>query len=121
VALELERRFTKAQIFELYANEFISEIGEFLHTWFRRGVFGLFQQGYPEISLPEAAFLAGIIHGRTVFHGRAAPERAAEARDRALLSMTENGAIHSKRLRKPRSRAAHRSEPDSREARRPIL
>ena len=48
VALELEHRFNKKQIFELYANEiYLGNRGSFAIHGFARRVAGLFQQGYP--------------------------------------------------------------------------
>src|SRR5207237_8844005 len=53
-----------------------------------------FNKDVREVSLPEAAFLAGIIHAPNRYStAERRPERAVEARDRALLAMTENGAI----------------------------
>jgi penicillin-binding protein 1B len=95
VALELEHRFTKAQIFELYANEiYLGNRGSFSIHGFGEASLAYFNKDVREISLPEAAFLAGIIHAPNRYStAERRPERAAEARDRALLSMTENGAI----------------------------
>ena len=95
VALELEHRFTKAQIFELYANEiYLGNRGSFAIHGFGEASLAYFNKDVREVSLPEAAFLAGIIHAPNRYStAERRPERAVEARDRALLSMTENGAI----------------------------
>jgi penicillin-binding protein 1B len=95
VALELEHRFTKAQIFELYVNEvYLGNRGSFAIHGFGQASLAYFNKDVREISLPEAAFLAGIIHAPNRYStAERRPERAVEARDRALLSMTENGAI----------------------------
>jgi penicillin-binding protein 1B len=95
VALELEHRFTKAQIFELYANEiYLGNRGSFAIHGFGEASLAYFNKDVREVNLPEAAFLAGIIHAPNRYStAERRPERAAEARDRALLSMTENGAI----------------------------
>jgi penicillin-binding protein 1B len=95
VALELEHRFTKAQIFELYANEiYLGNRGSFAIHGFGEASLAYFNKDVREVSLPEAAFLAGIIHAPNRYStAERKPERAVEARDRALLSMTENGAI----------------------------
>jgi len=95
VALELEHRFTKAQIFELYANEiYLGNRGSFAIHGFGEASLAYFNKDVREVNLPEAAFLAGIIHAPNRYStAERRPDRAAEARDRALLSMAENGAI----------------------------
>ena len=95
VALELEHRFSKQQIFELYANEiYLGNRGSFAIHGFGEASLAYFNKDLREVTLPEAAFLAGIIHAPNRYSSsERRPERAVEARDRALLSMTENGAI----------------------------
>jgi penicillin-binding protein 1B len=95
VALELEHRFNKQQIFELYANEiYLGNRGSFAIHGFGEASLAYFNKDLREVSLPEAAFLAGIIHAPNRYStSERRPDRAVEARDRALLSMTENGAI----------------------------
>ncbi len=101
VALELERRFNKQQIFELYANEiYLGNRGSFAIHGFGEASLAYFNKDVREVSLPEAAFLAGIIHAPNRYStAERRPERAVEARDRALLSMTENGAISAEQAR----------------------
>ena len=95
VALELEHRFNKQQIFELYANEiYLGNRGSFAIHGFGEASLAYFNKDLREVTLPEAAFLAGIIHAPNRYSAsERRPERAAEARDRALLAMTENAAI----------------------------
>jgi penicillin-binding protein 1B len=95
VALELEHRFSKQKIFELYANEiYLGNRGSFAIHGFGEASLAYFNKDLREVSLPEAAFLAGIIHAPNRYSGSdRKPERAVEARDRALLAMTENNAI----------------------------
>jgi penicillin-binding protein 1B len=95
VALELEHRFNKQQIFELYANEiYLGNRGSFAIHGFGEASLAYFNKDLREVSLPEAAFLAGIIHAPNRYStSERRPDRAVEARDRALLSMTENNVI----------------------------
>ncbi|HWX37948.1 MAG TPA: PBP1A family penicillin-binding protein [Candidatus Sulfotelmatobacter sp.] len=95
VALELEHRFNKQQIFELYANEiYLGNRGSFAIHGFGEASLAYFNKDLREVTLPEAAFLAGIIHAPNRYSSsERKPERAVEARDRALLAMTENGVI----------------------------
>jgi penicillin-binding protein 1B len=95
VALELEHRFTKAQIFELYANEiYLGNRGSFAIRGFGEASVAYFNKDVREVNLPEAAFLAGIIHAPNRYStAERRPERAVEARDRALAAMVENKVI----------------------------
>ena len=122
VALELEHRFTKAQIFELYANEiYLGNRGSFAIHGFGEASLAYFNKDVRGISLPEAAFLAGIIHAPNRYStADRRPERAVEARDRALLAMTENGMISAEQARDAKKVPLISSEADSREAPRRI-
>jgi len=95
VALELEHRYNKQHIFELYANEiYLGNRGSFAIHGFGEASLAYFNKDLREVTLPEAAFLAGIIHAPNRYStSERRPERAVEARDRALLAMTENGVI----------------------------
>jgi len=95
VALELEHRFNKQQIFELYANEiYLGNRGSFAIHGFGEASLAYFNKDLREVNLPEAAFLAGIIHAPNRYSSsERRPDRAVEARDRALLAMSENGVI----------------------------
>ena len=95
VALELEHRYSKQHIFELYANEiYLGNRGSFAIHGFGEASLAYFNKDLREVTLPEAAFLAGIIHAPNRYStSERRPERAVEARDRALLAMTENGVI----------------------------
>ncbi len=95
VALELEHRFNKQQIFELYSNEiYLCNRGSFAIHGFAEGSLAYFNKDIRDISLSQAAFLAGIIRAPNRYStADSRPERAAEARDRVLNQMLENGFI----------------------------
>jgi len=95
VALELEHRFNKQQIFEFYANEiYLGNRGSFAIHGFAEGSLAYFNKDIRDISLSQAAFLAGIIRAPNRYStADSRPERAAEARDRVLNQMLENGFI----------------------------
>lgn len=95
VALELEQRFTKQQIFELYANEiYLGNRGSFAIRGFGEAAQAYFGKDVRELSLGEAAFLAGIIRAPNRYASAdRKPERGAEARDRVLAQMVENKSI----------------------------
>ena len=101
VALELEHRFTKQHIFELYANEiYLGNRGSFAIHGFGEASLAYFNKDIRDITLPEAAFLAGIIHAPNRYStAERRPERAVEARDRGLLAMSENGMLTAAQVR----------------------
>lgn len=95
VALQLERRFNKQEIFEFYANEiYLGNRGSFAIHGFGEAALAYFGKDVRDLNLGEAAFLAGIIRAPNRYSSAdRKPERAAEARDRVLKLMVENRAI----------------------------
>ena len=92
VALQLEQRFTKQQIFELYANQvYMGNRGSFAIRGFGEAAQAYFGKDVRELQLNEVAFLAGILRAPNRYSSAERnPERAAEARDRVLKQMVEN-------------------------------
>jgi penicillin-binding protein 1B len=95
IALELEQKFNKQQIFELYANqEYMGQRGSFSINGFGEAARAYFGKDIKEITLPEAALLAGIIQSpNNLWNPYKRPERAMERRNTVLDSMVETGAI----------------------------
>lgn len=95
VALQLEQRFNKQQILELYANQiYLGNRASFAIHGFGEAAQAYFGKDVREVNLGEAAFLAGIIRAPNRYSSpERNPERAAEARDRVLRTMVENGKI----------------------------
>ena len=95
VALQLEQRFTKQQIFELYANEiYLGNRGSFAIRGFGEAAQAYFGKDVHDLNLAESAFLAGIIRAPNRYASAdRKPERGAEARDRVLTAMLENKLI----------------------------
>lgn len=95
MALQLEQRFSKRQIFELYANQvYLGNRGSFAIHGFGEAAQAYFGKDVRELSLGEAAFLAGIIRAPNRYSSpERNPERAAEARDRVLAQMVDNKAV----------------------------
>jgi penicillin-binding protein 1B len=93
VALELDQRFTKQQIFTLYANEvYLGNRGSFAIRGFGEAAEAYFGKDIRDLSVGEDAFLAGIIRAPSRYSAAEAhPDRAVEARDRVLTQMVENG------------------------------
>jgi penicillin-binding protein 1B len=92
VSMELEQRFSKQQIFELYANEvYLGNRGSFGIRGFSEASVAYFGKDLRQLSLPEYAYLAGIIRAPNYYSAADRhPERGAQARDRVLGQMLEN-------------------------------
>jgi penicillin-binding protein 1B len=93
VAIELNERFSKQQIFELYANEiYLGNRGSFSIRGFGEGAEAYFGKDVRDLTLGEAAFLAGIIRAPNRYStSERHPDRAIEARDRVLTQLQEDG------------------------------
>lgn len=92
LSFELEQRFTKQQIFEMYANEvYLGNRGSFGIRGFAEASVAYFGTDLRELTLPECAFLAGLIRAPNYYSvADRHPERAVQARDRVLTQMLEN-------------------------------
>jgi penicillin-binding protein 1B len=94
IAEELEQKFSKQQIFEFYANWVnLGQRGSFGISGFAEASRSYFNKDLKDISLPEAALLAGIIQGPSRLSPYRHPERALERRNLVLDAMVETHAI----------------------------
>jgi penicillin-binding protein 1B len=94
IALQLERRFSKEKILELYANEvYLGHRGSFSIHGFGEGAQAYFDKDVSQLSLSEAALLAGIIRGPNRYNPYRFPDRALERRNYILDSMVETQAV----------------------------
>jgi penicillin-binding protein 1B len=96
VSLELEQRFSKQQIFELYANQvYLGNRGSFGIRGFSEASVAYFGKDLRQLTLPECAYLAGIIRAPNYYSSADRhPERGVQARDRVLTQMLENKYIN---------------------------
>src|SRR6202163_4970660 len=96
VSVELEQRFTKPQIFELYANEvYLGNRGSFGMRGFSQASVAYFGKDLRQLTLSECAYLAGIIRAPNYYSSADRhPERGAQARDRVLTQMFDNKYIN---------------------------
>ncbi len=90
IAITLETKLSKEEIFQLYANEIfmgqngsysINGVGEAAEVYFNKDVLNL--------NLQESAFLAGIIRGPSLYSPYSHPEKAKARRNQVLDSMVE--------------------------------
>jgi penicillin-binding protein 1B len=92
LSFELEQRFNKQRIFEMYANEvYLGNRGSFGIRGFAQASVAYFGKDLRQLSIGEAAYLAGIIRAPNYYStADRHPERGAQARDRVLMQMVEN-------------------------------
>jgi penicillin-binding protein 1B len=94
MALVLETKLSKEQIFQLYANEvYMGQSGSYSINGVGEAASAYFNKDVVNLSLPECAFLAGIIRGPSLYSPYRDPERAQARRNQVLDSMTEAGSI----------------------------
>ena len=94
IAEELEQKFNKKQIFEFYANWVdLGQRGSFAISGFAEAAKAYFNKDLKDITLPEAALLAGLIQRPSYLSPYRHPERALERRNLVLESMVETHAI----------------------------
>ncbi len=100
ISVELEQRFNKQQIFELYANEvYLGNRGSFGIRGFSEASVAYFGKDLRQLTLPEYAYLAGIIRAPNYYSSADRhPERGGQARDRVLTQMLENKYISAEQL-----------------------
>ncbi len=94
IAEEMEQKFSKQQIFEFYANWVdLGQRGSFAISGFAEASRAYFNKDLKDISLPEAALLAGLIQRPSYLSPYRHPERALDRRNVVLESMVETHAI----------------------------
>ena len=94
IAFELEQKFSKQRIFEMYANQvYMGQRGSFTIAGFAEASHAYFNKDIKSLTLPEAALLAGMIQRPNYLSPYKNPKRALERRNLVLDSMVETGAI----------------------------
>lgn len=94
IAVELEQKFSKQQIFEFYANRVdLGQRGSFTISGFAEGARSYFNKDLKDVTVPEAALLAGLIQAPSFLSPYRHPERALERRNTVIESMVETRAI----------------------------
>ncbi len=94
IAEELEQKFSKQQIFEFYANWVdLGQRGSFAISGFAEASKAYFNKDLKDITLPEAALLAGLIQRPSFLSPYRHPERAMDRRNLVLETMVDTHAI----------------------------
>lgn len=96
MSILLEKRLSKKQIFELYSNEvYLGQVGSFSIVGFGEAADTFFDKRLKDLTLGEAATLAGIITAPNRHTPLRYPERATLRRNMVLDQMAEYGMITS--------------------------
>jgi len=94
MSVVMERRLTKDQILELYLNDvYLGQRGSFAVHGLAEGARMFFGKDVSNLTLPEAATLAGVIQSPAVYSPSRNPARARERRNVVLKTMVEAGYI----------------------------
>lgn len=90
LAIQIERRFTKPQIFTLYANQIA--LGHGVYGFEAASEF-YFSKPAKQLTLTEAALLAGLPKGPSYYSPINHPDRALQRRNRVINALLEDGKI----------------------------
>ena len=90
LSLQIEHRFTKQQIFTLYGNQIYLGHGVY---GFEAGANYYFSKHASELTLPEAALLAGLPKGPSEYSPLQNPDKAMRRRNAVVNAMLEDGTI----------------------------
>jgi len=90
LSIQIERAFTKEQIFTLYANQIY--LGQGVYG-FEAGSEYYFSKKARDLTLPEAALLAALPKGPVAYSPIVNPDRAFRRRNMVINSMLEDGVI----------------------------
>src|SRR5438270_8765774 len=88
IALEMEQKLSKQQIFEFYANRVdLGQRGSFTISGFAEASRAYFNKDLKDISVPEAALLSGLIQVPSYLSTYRHPDRALDWRHIVLVAM----------------------------------
>ncbi|HET9182876.1 MAG TPA: PBP1A family penicillin-binding protein [Candidatus Angelobacter sp.] len=90
LAIQIERHFTKEQIFTMYANQIFLGSGVY---GFEAGAEYYFSKHAKDLTLPEAALLAGLPKAPVALSPINSPEKALKRRNLVINNMLEDGKI----------------------------
>ena len=94
ITFQLEHRFSKQQIFQMYANEIpLGQQGSFAINGFGEAAQVYFGKDVSRLNLPECALLAGMVQSPSRLNPARHPARAVERRNVVLDAMVETGDI----------------------------
>ena len=94
IAVEMEQKLSKQQIFEFYANRVdLGQRGSFTISGFGQAAQAYFNKDLKDVTPAEAALIAGIIQAPSYLSPYRHPERALERRNLVLDAMVETHSL----------------------------
>jgi penicillin-binding protein 1B len=94
ITLILEQKLSKQEIFETYCNQvYLGRQDTFSIHGFGEGAQDFFNKDIKDLTLPEAALLAGLVQRPSYFNPYRYPDRAVARRNAVLSLMEQNGYI----------------------------
>lgn len=94
ITLQLEQKLSKQQIFEMYCNQIdLGRRGSFTIRGFGEAAEAYFGKSINQLTVAEAATLAGMLRGASYYNPVRHPDRVRERRNIVLALMRDNGYI----------------------------
>ncbi|MBB5062739.1 penicillin-binding protein 1B [Granulicella mallensis] len=113
ITYQLESRFSKQQIFEMYANEInIGQRGSYAVNGFGEAAQAYFGKDLRQLNLDECALIAGLIQNPNRRNPYRHPDRATERRNVVLDSMVETGSITAAEAERAKAEPLHLAPPN---------
>jgi penicillin-binding protein 1B len=113
ITFQLESRFSKQQIFEMYANEVnLGQRGSYAINGFGEAAQTYFGKNLRQLDTAECALLAGMIQSPNRLNPYRHPERAMARRNVVLDSMVETGAITASEASRDKAEPMHLAPPN---------
>jgi penicillin-binding protein 1B len=113
ISFQLEARFNKQQIFEMYANQInLGQRGSYAINGFGEAAQSFFDKPLGQLDTAECALLAGTIQSPNRLNPYRHPERAMERRNLVLSSMVETGAITASEASRAKAEPLHLATPN---------
>ncbi len=108
ITMHLEFKLSKQQIFEDYANQvYLGRSGTFNIDGFGEAAHAYLGKDVSQLTVPEAALLAGMVQRPSYFNPYRYPERTRERRDLVLGLMRDNGYLTTAQYRAALAQPIH--------------
>ncbi|QHS51463.1 penicillin-binding protein 1A [Edaphobacter sp. 12200R-103] len=113
ITFQLESRFSKQQIFEMYANQMnLGYIGSYDINGFGEASRAFFGKNLGQLDTAECAMLAGLLQNPSYRNPYRHPQRAIARRNVVLDSMVETGAITASEATRAKAEPLHLAPPN---------
>ena len=110
ITFQLEHRFSKQQIFQMYANQInLGQQGSFAINGFGEAAQAYFGKDVKQLNLAECAMLAGMIQHPSYLNPYRHPDRVLARRNLVLDAMVETGAVTKEQAERAKDEPLHLS------------